>query len=721
MKGARVLAAGGAALLALSLTGLAIAQVALRQGVTVGGWNVRATRVVPTAEGMAFESLVAAGPAHELESPRAVVAWSLDGVVCASLRVRLGDAATGNNEEGSGAAARSIGAFTVAADRLEVHEGDAPTAAFVGTSVTAARHDDRSVEIAVTGGEIERSGLVFAFDDLLARRSGDRTWSLSVGHARVRGGAGEKPHSSEKSASRDHVDVAGDVLEGLFVRGREALDRTVRRVPRGTFRVDRVDLEELPWMGRSGLRAEGVRLLREGDDLRAEAALLTPGSRVPLRLVAHASADSHRVIADVDGGPLVYERTDGKRGALEANGRVAFDASSRSLEAFGALAVNGLRIERPWLGGEAFDVTARVAGRFTLDPSGTFGLDAATFELGEAGELRGRVDARGNVGTLGIRLDASLEPFSCNAGVRALPGPFRSTVGQLRFEGTKSLAVHVETNPADPERTRVDVREQGSCRATYAPSSLAPEAFEETFAIPVVAADGTERLARFGASTDNWRPLGRVSRAFLAAVLTTEDAGFFRHKGVSWFAIRSALVDDLKARRFVRGGSTISMQLAKNLFLRREKTLGRKLEEMLLTDYLEDAFGKERILELYANIVELGPDVFGIEAAAQHHFGVGSDELGVLEGFWLATLLPNPRERAHVRKDGSVSEAKLRELLYLVRKAQSHGLLTEEDVAAAEHETLHMPRLEGESPRVPGLGIHAPPPRSRGEGGIEGP
>jgi hypothetical protein len=720
MNAARAAAAGVAALLGASLVGLVLVNVALHRGVTVGAWAVQTASVLPTPGGLVLEDIVAESSALRVEARSARVGWSLGSAVFPLLRVRLkgGDS---RHEEGEGDAGRSARAFDVTAERLEVHEGDASADAFVATNVRLARHDDRSLELAVARGEVERSGLALGFEGLEARRSADRTWSLAVGHVRVHGEGGEGAHGSEKTEPRDHVEVAGDVLEVLFLRGREALDRAVGRVPRGTYRVERVDLEELPWLGRAGLQAENFLLVREGDDLRVDAALATPESRAPLTLAAQASRWSHRVVADVKGGPLVLRRDDGKRAELESDGRLVFDAALRSLDAHGSLGVRGLRVQRRWLGGEPFEVTGRVAGRFSLDPSGGFALEGATFEVGDQRELRGRLDAHGNLRALTTRLDASLEPFACNAGVRALPAPFRSTVGQLRFEGTKSLSVHLETSAADPEGTRFDVREQGSCTATSAPTSLAPEAFDGAFVIPVVGADGRERLETFGPGTEHWRPLARVSKAFLAAVLTTEDAGFYRHKGVSWFAMRSALVDDVRARRFVRGGSTITMQLAKNLFLRRDKTLGRKLEEVLLTDYLEDAFGKERILELYANIVELGPDVFGIEAAAQHHFGVSAEELGVLEGFWLATLLPNPRERAHARKDGTVSEGKLKELRFLVRKARSHGLLTDEDVDEAERGTLHMPRMAGEAPRVPGLGIQAPPPRGRGEAAIEGP
>ena len=113
----------------------------------------------------------------------------------------------------------------------------------------------------------------------------------------------------------------------------------------------------------------------------------------------------------------------------------------------------------------------------------------------------------------------------------------------------------------------------------------------------------------------------------IAAVLTTEDGAFYKHHGFNHAAIRNSAAANLKARRFVRGASTITMQLAKNLFLSREKTLSRKIEEVILTDYLEQAFRKDDMMELYLNVIEFGPDVYGVTQAAEYYFGRKPEEL----------------------------------------------------------------------------------------------
>ena len=111
---------------------------------------------------------------------------------------------------------------------------------------------------------------------------------------------------------------------------------------------------------------------------------------------------------------------------------------------------------------------------------------------------------------------------------------------------------------------------------------------------------------------------------------------FHKHHGFNHNAIRNSVAGaNLKARRFVRGASTITMQLAKNLFLSREKTLSRKIQEVVLTDYLEQAFRKDDMMELYLNVIEFGPDVYGVTRAAEYYFGRKPEELNLPECFFL--------------------------------------------------------------------------------------
>lgn len=138
-------------------------------------------------------------------------------------------------------------------------------------------------------------------------------------------------------------------------------------------------------------------------------------------------------------------------------------------------------------------------------------------------------------------------------------------------------------------------------------------------------------------------PLVEIAPALQEAVVIAEDPRFFEHHGVDLPLALFSLAANLRAGRVVRGGSTITMQLAKNLFLSPERSLWRKAQEVLIALTMEALLPKERILELYLNIAEWGPRVYGAETAARYHFGKSASELTDSEAAVLASLLPNPK------------------------------------------------------------------------------
>jgi monofunctional biosynthetic peptidoglycan transglycosylase len=140
-----------------------------------------------------------------------------------------------------------------------------------------------------------------------------------------------------------------------------------------------------------------------------------------------------------------------------------------------------------------------------------------------------------------------------------------------------------------------------------------------------------------------WVPYSKISPYLIKAVLIAEDDKFWNHEGFDSEAIQKAIEKDLKAKKFKFGGSTITQQLARNLFLSPEKTMIRKFSEAVITWRMEKVLSKKRILELYLNVAEWGEGIFGAEAAARHHFGKSSSELNPEEAARLAAILPNPR------------------------------------------------------------------------------
>ncbi|CAG0956980.1 monofunctional glycosyltransferase [Rhodocyclaceae bacterium] len=141
-----------------------------------------------------------------------------------------------------------------------------------------------------------------------------------------------------------------------------------------------------------------------------------------------------------------------------------------------------------------------------------------------------------------------------------------------------------------------------------------------------------------------WVPYERISANLKRAVVAAEDAKFSEHEGFDWEGIQKALEKNQKKGRIVAGGSTISQQLAKNLFLSASKTPWRKAQEAVITLMLEAVLDKRRILEIYLNVVEWGNGVFGAEAAARHYYGTSAAQVSAEQAARLAVLLPNPRK-----------------------------------------------------------------------------
>jgi monofunctional glycosyltransferase len=141
----------------------------------------------------------------------------------------------------------------------------------------------------------------------------------------------------------------------------------------------------------------------------------------------------------------------------------------------------------------------------------------------------------------------------------------------------------------------------------------------------------------------DWVNYDKMSNHIKRAVITSEDANFEDHEGVDWEAIQKAREKNAKRGKVVAGGSTITMQLAKNLFLSGSRSYLRKVQELVITYMLETMLSKERILEMYLNSAEFGLGVFGVQAGAKHHFGVNAAQLSAEQAARMAAMLPRPK------------------------------------------------------------------------------
>jgi hypothetical protein len=192
--------------------------------------------------------------------------------------------------------------------------------------------------------------------------------------------------------------------------------------------------------------------------------------------------------------------------------------------------------------------------------------------------------------------------------------------------------------------------------------------------------DGSLYTFVTGPGADLWAPLDGISPNFIKVLTTTEDGGFFGHKGFSWESFKNAAIENLKRGRFVRGASTITQQLVKNLFfVEREKTISRKVQEAVVTWQIERSLSKQQMLALYLNIIELGPKIYGIKAASQHYFNRAPGDLSLLQAIWLGDIVPNPRAFYHQYRDGKVSDGTKTTLCWIADVMVKRGKIAEEE------------------------------------------
>jgi membrane peptidoglycan carboxypeptidase len=181
-------------------------------------------------------------------------------------------------------------------------------------------------------------------------------------------------------------------------------------------------------------------------------------------------------------------------------------------------------------------------------------------------------------------------------------------------------------------------------------------------------------------------PLPFISQYVVRAVLTTEDHIFFRHDGFNRSALKESVERNLAAQEYVRGASTISMQLVKNLYLNRKKVMSRKIQEAFLVFLIESHLHvpKARLLEIYLNIIEFGPGIFGIHDAAIHYFGKRPNELTLPEAAWLVTLVPSPKRWHQLwEKNTRMPDKGWDRVRRYMQAMVSRGKIAQEEVDAA--------------------------------------
>lgn len=417
----------------------------------------------------------------------------------------------------------------------------------------------------------------------------------------------------------------------------------------------------------------------------------------PMSLELHAPVGAGETSLTVDGGPLPLALLGLREGALGlvdvgratamAKGRLVLDAPGASVTFDGEVQLANASLSQPRLSRETLrGLSVAVGGRGLLT-SNSLRLDDGRVVLGAA-----RLGLRGSMeqdpSHLQAHLAFDLPTVGCRELAEGVPLGLLPTVRDVRFEGTLTARGRLAFDTKNLDALELDYTIDDRCRATEVPSALSRERFKGRFSHAIVHPDGTRGEATTGPGSGNWTELGGISPFLVAAVTTTEDGSFFRHHGFNHGAIKQSVVANVKARRFVRGASTITMQLAKNLFLVREKTLSRKLEELVLADYLEQVYRKEELMELYLNVVEFGPDIYGVTQAAAHYFGRTPLELNLSECLFLASVLPSPVRSHRLAEHGELPEHWQRHLQSLMRIAERTHRITPAELEAGLQERV---------------------------------
>jgi len=280
-----------------------------------------------------------------------------------------------------------------------------------------------------------------------------------------------------------------------------------------------------------------------------------------------------------------------------------------------------------------------------------------------------------------IDLNATLPRSACEVVLGAIPRALLGDIAAFHLSGSVAATLRLKADSRALASTELEFGVEDRCDFVEVPALADLRRFTGPFTHYAVEPDESVFEMDTGPGTEAWVNLEDISPLFVHAVLAHEDTQFFTHHGFSPQHIRGALVRNLEAGRYVLGASTISMQLVKNLLLRREKTLARKAQEVVLTWWLERTLDKRDILELYLNVIEYGPGVYGIRNAAQYYFSREPSELSPAESVFLSTILPNPKSYHSFFEQNALSANWIERIRSQIQRMQARGWYAPETAA----------------------------------------
>ena len=476
----------------------------------------------------------------------------------------------------------------------------------------------------------------------------------------------------------DRADITWDLAGGRDPRAHvRRFDLRGIRMQRGplTMELSETAFEVLSWEVRDGIERLRLRQLPSGGEF--EATWRARGGKDIGLVLENFDLASARVRWS---GDEVLQP-----GAW--TGTVGLTSSGEDVSLRGEASANGVRLKLPpALGGSGGEFGAPVAVRLAWEAvRGPRSVDVRRFDADLGGlvvSARGRVDGLGPEASIDARVTAhsDLGPAFLATGIR-MPVSIEIAPGDRLGTASGALAIRGPLwRPAELLLTP-DLRFESTPGGIEKMQFLGrPFRYEP---------QGTGASIEVRPGAPAFVPMGEVPQLFVDALLISEDAGFYGHMGVDLAEIRAAWADNAGRGRIARGGSTITQQLVKNLFLSKEKSYGRKMEEAALALLVDAALPKRRILEIYVNVIEWGPGLYGLGPASRHYFGKPPAELTPKEIAFLVCLIPSPVRYHQAHVAGRAGPGMEQLMANLLAKLRSVGAIGDDVYAAALDEQLH--------------------------------
>ena len=280
------------------------------------------------------------------------------------------------------------------------------------------------------------------------------------------------------------------------------------------------------------------------------------------------------------------------------------------------------------------------------------------------------------------KLKVAIPKMKAQDFIASLPDGLFTHFQGMQAEGSFEYKLDFMFNKNKPNQLVFDsnLKKENLKITKYGQANL--NKLNEEFVYRAIINNVLQRPVLVGSENPNYTPLDQISPYLQKCVLTSEDPSFFSHRGFINEAFKQSILKNIRTKKFSRGASTISMQLIKNVFLTREKTVSRKLEEILLVYILENnrIASKERMLEVYFNVIEWGPNVYGIGEAAQFYFQKSPADLTLKECLFLATIVPKPKKFMwQFDNEGNLKSFAKQQQKFLSNLMLRRGLLIPED------------------------------------------